>query len=95
MGSLLSRFEDHTIAIFNKHGMHSVGYFTPTDEPLKGKSLTYIISHASREQADENWKAFNADPEWQKVKAASEANGKLVEKVDREFMQPTSFSPLK
>lgn len=95
LNDLLKRFQDHTIAIFDRHGMHSVAYFTPTDEPQKSNTLIYIISHASREQADANWKAFNADPEWQRVKAASEANGKLVEKVDRVFMSPTDFSPLK
>jgi hypothetical protein len=92
---LLKRFREHTMTIFERHGMHNVAYFTPTDEPQKNNTLIYIISHESREQADKNWKAFNADPGWQKVKAASEANGKIVEKVDREFMVATDFSPLK
>jgi hypothetical protein len=92
---LLARFRDHTMTIFQRHGMHNVAYFTPTDEPQKSNTLIYIISHQSREQADQNWKEFNADPEWQKVKAASEANGKIVEKVDREFMLATDFSPMK
>ncbi|MGA8594070.1 MAG: NIPSNAP family protein [Bryobacteraceae bacterium] len=95
LDDLLKRFREHTMTIFERHGMHNVAYFTPTDEPQKSNTLIYIISHASREQADENWKAFNSDPEWQKVKAASEANGKIVEKVDRVFMSPTEFSPLK
>ncbi len=95
LNDLLTRFHDHTMAIFERHGMHNVAYFTPTDEPQKSNTLIYIISHASREQADENWKAFNSDPEWQRVRAASEANGKIVEKVDRVFMEPTEFSPIK
>jgi hypothetical protein len=92
---LLTRFREHTMTIFQRHGMHNVAYFTPTDEPLKSNTLIYIISHESRQQADQNWKEFNADPEWQKVRAASEANGKIVEKVDREFMVSTDFSPMK
>jgi hypothetical protein len=51
--------------------------------------------HPSREAADKNWTAFAADPEWKKVAAESEANGKIVQKVDRVFMDPTEFSQLK
>lgn len=75
--------------------MKNVAYWTPTDEPLKGKTLYYVISHENREAAKENWKAFREDPEWQKVSKASEANGKLVEKVDSTFLEPTDFSPMK
>src|SRR5437773_5029037 len=91
--ALLTRFRDHTIKIFEKHGMKNVAYWTPTDDPLKGKTLIYVIAHASREAAVENWKAFVEDPEWLSVQSKSEANGKLVEKVDSTFMVPTDFSP--
>jgi hypothetical protein len=90
---LEARFRDHTMTIFERHGMKNIGYWTPTDDPLKGKTLIYIIEHASREQAVENWKAFGADPEWKKVQAASEANGKLVDHVDSTFMVRTPYSP--
>jgi len=95
LDALLTRFRDHTMRIFERHGMHNAGYFLPADEPAKGNTLVYIISHASREKADQNWKEFTADPEWQNVKAASEGNGKLVEKIDREYMTAADFSPLK
>ncbi len=93
LDDLLRRFRDHTMTIFAKHGMRSVAYWTPTDDPLKGKTLFYIIAHASREAAVANWKAFHDDPEWQKVASESEANGKLVEKVDSTFLVLTDFSP--
>ena len=51
--------------IFERHSIHNVAYWTPTDEPLKGKTLVYIVSHPSREAATANWKAFQDDPEWQ------------------------------
>jgi len=70
-----------------------VAYWTPTDEPLKGKTLIYIIAHPSRDAATANWKAFGDDPEWQSVRATSEANGKIVEKVDSTFLALTDFSP--
>ena len=93
LDALQARFRDHTMSIFERHGMKNIGYWTPTDEPLKGKTLIYIIEHASREQATANWKAFGADPEWKQVQAASEANGKLVDKVDSTFMARTDYSP--
>ena len=72
--------------------MKNIAYWTPLDDPLKGKTLIYILAHPSREAAASNWKAFSDDPEWQKVRDASEVNGKLVEKVDSTFMALTDFS---
>jgi hypothetical protein len=91
--TLLTRFREHTMKIFEKHNIRNVAYWLPTDEPLAGKTLIYLISHASREAATANWKAFRDDPEWQAVQSASEANGKIVEKVDSTFMTLTDFSP--
>src|SRR5215472_5022485 len=79
LDDLLRRFREHTMQIFEKHGIHNVAYWTPTDDPLKGKTLVYILAHPSREAATANWKAFRDDPEWQEVQKKSEANGKLVE----------------
>ena len=95
LDDLKKRFRDHTIRIFQRHGMESVGYWVP-DDPEKSKTtLTYIISHASREQATKNWQDFRNDPEWKKVSSESEANGKIVQKVDFVFLNPTDFSKLK
>ncbi len=93
LDDLLARFRNHTTKLFEKHGMRNVGYWVPTDEPLKGRTLFYMLAHPSREAADANWKAFSSDPEWVKVREASEANGKLVEKVDSTFLLATDFSP--
>jgi NIPSNAP len=93
LDGLLARFREHTVAIFKRHGMESVAYWTPTDEPLKGKTLFYILRHPSREAATANWAAFRDDPEWKRVSAASEVNGKLVEKVESTFIKLTDFSP--
>lgn len=89
---LLRRFREHTVKLFEKHGIKSVAYWTPLDEPLKGKTLIYILEHPSREAATANWQAFRDDPEWVRVKDKSEENGKLVEKVDSTFMALTDFS---
>ena len=93
LGELLARFRDHTIKLFNRHGMKSVAYWTPLDEPEKSNTLIYILHHPSREAAAANWKSFQDDPEWQSVKEKSEANGKLVDKVESTYMALTDFSP--
>jgi NIPSNAP protein len=93
LDDLLTRFREHTMRIFEKHGMKNIAYWTPTDDPLKGKTLIYVIEHASRDTAIANWKAFGEDPDWISVRDKSEANGKLVEKVDSTFMVLTDFSP--
>jgi len=93
LDDLLRRFREHTMKLFEKHGMKNVAYWTPTDEPLKGKTLVYILAHPSRDAAAANWKAFGDDPEWRSVRDTSEANGKLVEKVDSTFLLLTDFSP--
>src|SRR5450432_324228 len=79
--ALKTRFRDHTIEIFNRHGMESVGYWVPQDPEKSKTTLIYILAHPSREAAAKNWAAFSADPEWKKVSAASEVNGKIVQKV--------------
>ena len=92
---LQARFRNHTMRIFEKHGMKNVGYWTPQDAPLSQNTLIYIISHQSREAAKKNWDEFRNDPEWQKVSKESEANGRIVSKVESVFMDPTDFSPIK
>ncbi len=61
---LNARFRNHTMRIFQKHGMSNVGYWVPQDAPLKDNTLVYIISHASRDAAKKSWADFAADPEW-------------------------------
>ena len=93
--NLQARFRDHTIRIFNKHGMKSVGYWVPQDAPTKDNTLIYIISHDSREAAKKNWADFQADPEWKKVAAESQVDGRIVSGVVSVFMDATDYSPIK
>jgi NIPSNAP len=93
LGELLARFRDHTNKLFKKHGMKAIAYWTPLDEPEKGNMLIYILQHPSREASVANWKAFQDDPEWKRIKEESEANGKLAEKIDSTYMALTDFSP--
>jgi hypothetical protein len=92
---LHARFRDHTRRIFEKHGMTNVAYFAPTEDPLAQNTLIYLIAHPSREAAKASWAAFGADPEWRKVAADSQVNGRIVEKVESVFLTATDYSPLK
>lgn len=94
LDNLLARFRDHTTKLFEKHGMVNVGYWVPLDaKDGAGNKLIYLLEHKSREAAAASWKAFGADPEWVKVRTASEAAGKINEKVESVFLTATDFSP--
>jgi len=91
--SLHKRFAEHTIKLFEKHGMKNEMYWIPTDAAKKDNTLIYIVSHDSQEAADKSWAAFRVDPDWQSAQKASEADGKIVEKVERVYMTLTNYSP--
>ena len=93
--NLQARFRDHTMRIFEKHGMKNVGYWVPQDAPTKDNTLIYIISHESREAAKKSWSAFGQDPEWQKVAKESQMDGKIVAGITSVYMDPTDYSPIK
>jgi hypothetical protein len=95
LSDLHARFRNHTLKLFEKHGMTNVGYWSPQDAPLAENTLVYILSHENREAATRSWDAFRKDPEWVKVQTASEVNGKLVAKVESIFMDATDYSPMK
>jgi hypothetical protein len=95
LGELHTRFRDHTVRIFNKHGMKSVIYLAPQDAPDSQNTLIYILEHPSREAAKKAWADFQADPEWVKVAADSQVNGRIVSKVVSVFADPTDYSPMK
>jgi hypothetical protein len=95
LAALKTRFRDHTVRIFEKHGMTNVGYWVPQDAPLADNTLVYILAHPSREAAAKSWAAFRTDPDWVAAKTASEKDGPLTTKVESVFMTPTDFSAIK
>jgi hypothetical protein len=90
--ALHKRFREHTMKLFEKHGMKNIAYWTPegTDD-----TLVYVIAHKSREAADKSWEAFRNDPVWQKAYEESHKDGKIVAKVERQFLTATDYSPMK
>ena len=91
LDELHKRFLEHTTALFKKHGMTNLGYWTPVENT--DSKLVYVLAYPNREARDASWKAFGADPDWKTAQKASEVNGKLVAKVEQTFMQATDFSP--
>jgi hypothetical protein len=95
MKALNDRFRNHTNKLFVKHGMTLIGYWNPRDPQEAEGKLIYILAFPSKEAADRSWAGFRSDPEWLKAKEASEVDGKLVEKVESIYLNPTDYSPLK
>jgi hypothetical protein len=93
--ALKARFRDHTVKLFEKHGIQNIGYWTFQNPEKAGNTLIYIVAHPSREAAQKSWDAFRKDPDWIKARADSEKDGKIVEKVESEFLDPVDFSKLK
>lgn len=93
--ALLARFKKHTTALFEKHGMKNIGYWVPADQPGASNTLIYILRHKSREAAKKSWDGFRADPAWTAARTESEKDGKIVQKVESVYLNPTDFSALK
>ena len=92
LDALNARFRDHTVKLFEKHGITNIGYFVPVGDNKEGK-LVYFLAYANKEAQDKSWKGFMADPDWKAAFTASEKEGKLVSKVERKFLIATDYSP--
>ena len=91
--ALISRFENHTLRIWARHGIRQAGFWTT----LVGESnqqLTYMLCWESMAEREQRWGAFIADPEWQAISAETEKDGQLVQNIRNELLRPTGFSSL-
>jgi hypothetical protein len=95
LDALNARFRDHTLRLFQRQGMTNVGYFVPQDAPRSQNTLIYLLAHKDRETAKQSWAAFSADPDWQAARKASEADGRITERVESIFLDATDYSPMK
>ena len=92
LDALHARFRDHTMKLFEKHGMTNVGYFVPTGDNPEQK-LVYFLGYPSQEAREASWKAFLDDPDWQAAYKASTADGRLVGRITNTFLVTTDYSP--
>lgn len=94
LDQLNTRFRDHTVGLFRKHGMESYGYWVPTDAPASSNTLIYLLEHPSKESAEAGFAAFRVDPNWVKAKSESEKNGSLTAKPPETlFLKLVDYSP--
>jgi heme-degrading monooxygenase HmoA len=95
LDALNARFRNHTLKLFEKHGMKNVMYWTPTDAEKSKNTLIYVLWHESEDAAKKSFAAFVKDPDWIKARDESEKDGKIVAKVESVFMKVTDYSPHK
>jgi NIPSNAP len=92
--ALLLRFQNHTLRIWEKHGIRQAGFWTT----LIGRSnqeLTYMLAWDSMAEREKRWAAFLADPDWIAVAAETEKDGPLVENISNQLLVPAAFSAVK
>lgn len=87
---LHNRFANHTLGLFEKHGMENIGYWTE----VFGTSnrLVYMLGYPSLGDREKSWASFMKDPDWLRARAESEKNGTLVAKVANRMLRPTAYS---
>jgi hypothetical protein len=87
LGDLDARFRNHTMKLFEKHGMTNGPYFHPMDaDKGAANTLIYWVTHTNQDAATAAWKGFRDDPDWVKVRDASEVNGKLTASVKSVYL---------
>jgi len=95
LGFLLDRFRGPEIKIFHRVGIHPVLYGT-TVIGANSPNLVYLIPFADLAAREKAWNAFNADPEWQKVRKESiDRGGQLVTANDIAVFKATPYSPIR
>jgi len=92
--NLLKRFENHTLKIWDKHGIRQAGFFT-TVIGQSNQELTYFLSWESLAEREQKWTAFMNDPAWLTARADSEQDGQIVENIVSQILAPTAFSSVK
>ena len=92
--ALLKRFNDHTLAIWERHGIRQAGFFTTVIGESSNR-LTYFLAWESLAEREVKWKAFIADPAWLKARDDSESDGPIIANIISQLLAPTAFSSVK
>ena len=91
--ALLKRFNDHTLKIWDKHGIKQAGFWTV----LVGdgsQDLHYMLAWESLADREKKWNTFQADSAWHKARDDSEKDGPIIANITSSFMRPTAFSAM-
>ena len=95
LDDLLTRFRDHTLKLFKKHGMENIAYWKTIEKDTTQSKLVYILAHKSEEAGKASFDAFRKDLKWIKARDESQKNGSLTVKVESIYMKPTDFSKIR
>lgn len=88
---LLNRFRDHTVKLFEKHGMINIGYWIPVEN--SERRFVYLRAFKDMDDRTATTGTFRKDPEWREALTESQKEGKLIDSIEKTFMKPTDFSP--
>lgn len=92
--ALLKRFETTTLPLWKRFGIRQAGFWTYEVGP-SNHTLIYLLAWESLADREAKWTAFQSDPEWLKERAASEADGPILERIENAFLKPTKFSSVR
>lgn len=95
LDALHLRFVDHTLQLFEKHGMTNIGYWIPSDPEMRENTLIFLLKHDNAEAAAASWDAFRVDPEWQEAYRESHEDGPIVAQAVSVYMTATEYSRMK
>jgi hypothetical protein len=92
--ALLKRFDTATLKLWDRHGIRQAGFWTYVVGP-SNNTLVYLLAWESLAERETRWNAFASDPDWHAARAASEADGPILENVENAILQPTTFSSVR
>lgn len=95
LDQLEDRFRNHTLTLFEKHGIDVVGFWRPAAPDDQEGDLVYLCAFPDRAAFERAWAGFRADPEWIRARDESEREGRLAVKVTSRLLTPTDYSPMK
>lgn len=91
----MEMFDNGERQIFERLGMNPVFF----GEALVGDSLphlTYMLAYEDFAARDRMWKAFGADPEWQKLRAKPGlSDADIVSNIRNIILRPTAYSDIR
>jgi hypothetical protein len=91
----IKMFESGEIGIFQRLGMRPV-FFAETIVGARMPNLVYMLSYDDLASREKLWKAFGADPEWQKMRSApGNSDAEIVSNISNSLLQPLPFSPVR
>jgi hypothetical protein len=95
LASKIKMFESGEIAIFERLGMRPV-FFAETIVGTRMPNLVYMLSYDDLAAREKLWKAFGADPEWQKIRVIpGNTDAEIVSNISNSLLQPLPFSPVR